>query len=49
VAVRLALDTNRYADVCRGNVSVVETVELADGFDLARSALGKGTAASCGR
>jgi len=30
VAVRLALDTNRYTDLCRGNVSVVETVELAD-------------------
>jgi tRNA(fMet)-specific endonuclease VapC len=29
VAVRLALDTNRYTDLCRGNVSVVETVELA--------------------
>jgi tRNA(fMet)-specific endonuclease VapC len=30
VAVRLALDTNRYTDLCRGNVSVVRTVELAD-------------------
>ncbi|HWY23200.1 MAG TPA: type II toxin-antitoxin system VapC family toxin [Candidatus Acidoferrum sp.] len=30
MAVRLALDTNRYTDLCRGNVSVVETVELAD-------------------
>jgi tRNA(fMet)-specific endonuclease VapC len=29
VAVRLALDTNRYTDLCRGHVSVVETVELA--------------------
>ena len=29
MAVRLALDTNRYTDLCRGNVSVVETVELA--------------------
>jgi tRNA(fMet)-specific endonuclease VapC len=28
--VRLALDTNRYTDLCRGDVSVVETVELAD-------------------
>jgi tRNA(fMet)-specific endonuclease VapC len=28
--VRLALDTNRYTDLCRGNTSVVETVELAD-------------------
>jgi tRNA(fMet)-specific endonuclease VapC len=30
VAVRLALDTSRYTDLCRGNVFVVETVELAD-------------------
>jgi tRNA(fMet)-specific endonuclease VapC len=30
VEVRLALDTNRYTDLCRGDVSVVETVELAD-------------------
>jgi tRNA(fMet)-specific endonuclease VapC len=30
VAVRLALDTNRYTDLCRGDVRVVETVELAD-------------------
>jgi tRNA(fMet)-specific endonuclease VapC len=30
VAVRLALDTNRYTDLCRGNVPVVETIELAD-------------------
>ena len=28
--VKLALDTNRYTDLCRGDVSVVETVELAD-------------------
>ena len=28
--MKLALDTNRYTDLCRGNVSVVETVELAD-------------------
>jgi tRNA(fMet)-specific endonuclease VapC len=28
--VRLALDTNRYTDLCRGIVSVVEAVELAD-------------------
>jgi len=28
--VRLALDTNRYTDLCRDNQSVVETVELAD-------------------
>jgi len=28
--VRLALDANRYSDLCRGNVSVVETVERAN-------------------
>lgn len=28
--MRLALDTNRYTDLCRGDVPVVETVELAD-------------------
>ena len=28
--MRLALDTNRYTDLCRGNASVVETLELAD-------------------
>ena len=28
--MRLALDTNRYTDLCRGNASVVETVEHAD-------------------
>jgi tRNA(fMet)-specific endonuclease VapC len=28
--VRLALDTNRYTDLCRGDVTVVETIELAD-------------------
>jgi tRNA(fMet)-specific endonuclease VapC len=30
VAVRLALDTNRYTDLCRGDASVIEKVELAD-------------------
>ncbi len=30
MAVRLALDTNRYADLCRGDASVVQTVELAE-------------------
>ncbi|HEV2990713.1 MAG TPA: type II toxin-antitoxin system VapC family toxin [Candidatus Angelobacter sp.] len=30
MAVRLALDTNRYTDLCRGNAPVVETVEAAD-------------------
>jgi len=29
VALRLALDTNRYTDLCRGDASVVETVERA--------------------
>jgi len=28
--VRLALDTNRYTDLCRGNPDVVETVQTAD-------------------
>ena len=28
--VRLALDTNRYTDLCRGDPVVVETIELAD-------------------
>jgi len=28
--VRLALDTNRYTDLCRGDISLVETVELAE-------------------
>jgi tRNA(fMet)-specific endonuclease VapC len=30
VEVRLALDTNRYTDLCRGDPRVVETVESAD-------------------
>ena len=28
--MKLALDTHRYTDLCRGNPSVVKTVELAD-------------------
>ncbi len=28
--MRLALDTNRYTDLCRGELSVIETVEQAD-------------------
>ncbi len=28
--MRLALDTNRYTDLCRGDAEVVETVERAD-------------------
>jgi tRNA(fMet)-specific endonuclease VapC len=30
VNVRLALDINRYTDLCRGDQAVVETVEFAD-------------------
>ena len=30
MAVRLALDTNRYTDLCRGKAQVMETVETAD-------------------
>jgi tRNA(fMet)-specific endonuclease VapC len=30
VAVKLALDTSRYTDLCRGNAHVVDTVEAAD-------------------
>ena len=28
--MKLALDTNRYTDLCRGDASVIATVELAD-------------------
>ena len=28
--MKLALDTNRYTDLCRGDVSAVEAIELAD-------------------
>lgn len=28
--MRLALDTNRYTDLCRGDATVIETVEQAD-------------------
>lgn len=28
--MKLALDTNRYTDLCRGDASVIETVEQAD-------------------
>jgi tRNA(fMet)-specific endonuclease VapC len=41
VAVRLALDTSRYTDLCRGIVSVVETVELADEIQLPFIVLGE--------
>lgn len=30
MALRLALDTNRYTDLCRGNAEVVKTIEAAD-------------------
>jgi tRNA(fMet)-specific endonuclease VapC len=30
VEVRLALDTNRYTDLCRGDQAVLDTIELAD-------------------
>src|ERR1700751_6299034 len=30
VTLRLALDTNRYTDLCRGDRAVIEVVELAD-------------------
>ena len=30
MAVRLALDTNRYTDLCRGSAEVVQAVESAD-------------------
>jgi tRNA(fMet)-specific endonuclease VapC len=39
--VRLALDTNRYADLCRGTARVVETVESADEVWLPFIVLGK--------
>ena len=39
--MRLALDTNRYTDLCRGDQPVVETVELADEVWLPFIALGE--------
>jgi len=39
--VRLALDTNRYIDLCRGDASVVETIELADEVWLPFTVLGE--------
>jgi tRNA(fMet)-specific endonuclease VapC len=41
VAVRLALDTNRYTDLCRGIADVVETVEAADEVRLPFVVLGE--------
>jgi tRNA(fMet)-specific endonuclease VapC len=39
--MRLALDTNRYTDLCRGDESVVESVELADEVWLPFAVLGE--------
>jgi tRNA(fMet)-specific endonuclease VapC len=41
VAVKLALDTNRYTDLCSGNAYVVETIERADQVWLPFIALGE--------
>jgi tRNA(fMet)-specific endonuclease VapC len=41
VAVTLALDTNRYADLCRGNARVVEIIEAADAIRLPFVVLGE--------
>jgi tRNA(fMet)-specific endonuclease VapC len=41
VAVKLALDTNRYTDLCSGNAYVVETIERADQVWLPFTALGE--------
>ncbi|SRR5579884_778126 len=30
MALRLVIDTNRYTDLCRGNVEAIETIESAD-------------------
>ena len=39
--MRLALDTNRYIDLCHGVASVVETIELADEVRLPFIVLGE--------
>jgi tRNA(fMet)-specific endonuclease VapC len=39
--MRLALDTRRYTDLCRGNASVVEAVERADEVWLPFNVLGE--------
>ncbi|HKR84857.1 MAG TPA: hypothetical protein VJS37_11815 [Terriglobales bacterium] len=39
--MKVALDTNRYTDLCRGTASVVETVEIADKVWLPFIALGE--------
>jgi predicted nucleic acid-binding protein len=41
VAVRLALETNRYADLCRGNARAVEIVEAADAIWLPFAVVGE--------
>jgi tRNA(fMet)-specific endonuclease VapC len=41
VAVTLALDTNRYADLCRGNPRAVEIIEAADAIRLPFVVLGE--------
>ena len=41
MAVKLALDTNRYTDLCSGNAYVVETIERADQVWLPFIALGE--------
>jgi tRNA(fMet)-specific endonuclease VapC len=41
VAVTLALDTNRYADLCRGNARAVEIVESADAIWLPSVVVGE--------
>lgn len=39
--MRLAIDTNRYTDLCRGDARVVEAVESADGVWLPFVVLGE--------
>jgi tRNA(fMet)-specific endonuclease VapC len=41
MAVRLALDTNRYTDFSRGEASIVKTLELADEIWLPFNVLGE--------
>ncbi len=41
LGVRLALDSNRYTDLCRGDSSVIETLELADEVWLAFVVVGE--------
>ncbi|HTW48487.1 MAG TPA: hypothetical protein VMD92_11080, partial [Acidobacteriaceae bacterium] len=39
--MKIALDTNRYTDLCRGDASIVEAVELADAVWLPFVVLGE--------